>query len=256
MKTDTTKRQRCEKIMQRLAQIADGHDIVDFLYENDIEIAFDDDALFHASSLVSIERLENGQFIYQGAKIIINTDIDDDNALQAVVHETQHLRHHFNELGNPKNILSLEDHKLLRALQEADAQATAIDVTYKMKVLHGDDAPFQSTCDVGYAEMGRAYERAYQKDPEAMHNGEAKRKAFEAWFENKDRIAHYNRDTEEVHEPFLQSLYEKYPEHGMKKGKLTNAWLKALGALSSQNYLQRHETERPLRKMRRLWRGK
>src|SRR5690606_17600925 len=131
---------RLDDILARLAAVSEGYDMVTFLNEKKIGICFEQNVHSEAASSLTIDRLENGKYIYAGAEIILNESLHDDNIAQALVHEAQHMRHHMNDLGNPAMLLSLEDHKLFRAIQEADAQTTAIDVTFKLK-LAGDGGP-------------------------------------------------------------------------------------------------------------------
>ncbi|MBL1147331.1 MAG: hypothetical protein HND56_09325 [Pseudomonadota bacterium] len=227
---------RCDDILARLAAVSEGYDMVTFLNDHKIEICFEKDALFEAASSLTIDRIENGKYIYVGTKIILNESLHDDNIAQALVHEAQHMRHHMNDLGNPDMLLSLEDHQLFRAVQEADAQAAAIDVTFKLK-LAGDAGPYEKTAAVGYEEMCRAYEAAYEADPQSIYDGRAKRAAFDAWFTKPSRVAHYDHDTENLHEKIIENLCAKSKEHGLSAGALENDWVERIGGLSDVNYL-------------------
>ncbi|TNE32235.1 MAG: hypothetical protein EP349_02145 [Alphaproteobacteria bacterium] len=227
---------RCDDILARLATVSEGYDMVTFLNDHKIEICFEKDALFEAASSLTIDRIENGKFIYVEAKIILNESLHDDNIAQALVHEAQHMRHHMNDLGNPNRLLSLEDHQLFRAMQEADAQATAIDVTFKLK-LAGDGGPYEKTAEIGYDDMCRAYEAAYEADPQSIYDGRAKRAAFDVWFTKPSRVRHYDSDTENLHEKVIENLCAESENHGMEDGLLKKKWAKKIGTLSGVNYL-------------------
>lgn len=227
---------RIDDILARLASVSEGYEIVTFLNDQKIEICFEENTLAAASSSLVIDRIEEGKYIYAGRKIILGNGLDDDNIAQALVHEAQHMRHHMNDLGNPDMLLSLEDHKLFRAVQEVDAQAAAIDVTFKMK-LAGDTGPYEKTAEIGYEDMCRAYEAAYEADPQSIYDGRAKRAAFEAWFTKASRVEHYDRDTENLHEKVIENLCAKSKSHGLSAGALESDWVKRIGALSGVNYL-------------------
>lgn len=227
---------RLDDILARLASVSEGYDMVTFLNDKKIAICFEKDAQSEAASALTIDRIENGKYIYVAAKIILNSSLHDDNIAQALVHEAQHMRHHINDLGNPAMLLSLEDHQLFRAVQEADAQATAIDVTFKLK-LAGDAGPYEKTAEIGYDDMCRAYEAAYDADPQSIYDGRAKRAAFDAWFTKASRVAHYDRDTENLHEKVIENLCAKSKDHGLSAGALEQDWVKRIGALSDVNYL-------------------
>jgi len=227
---------RCDDILARLASVSEGYDMVTFLNDKKIEICFEKDALFEAASSLTIDRIEDGKYIYVATKIILNESLHDDNIAQALIHEAQHMRHHLNDLGNPDLLLSLEDHQLFRAIQEADAQATAIDVTFKLK-LAGDTGPYEKTAEIGYDEMCRAYEAAYEADPQSICDGRAKRAAFDAWFGKPSRVAHYDYDTENLHEKVIENLCRTSKTHGLSAGALEQDWVERIGALSDVNYL-------------------
>ncbi|TVQ84128.1 MAG: hypothetical protein EA357_03450 [Micavibrio sp.] len=227
---------RCDDILARLAAVPEGYEVAVFLNTERVEICFDEQAFSEAASAVTITGLKDGKYSYSRPTIILNAALGDNNITQALVHEVQHLRHHLNGLGNPDRILSEEDHQLFRAVQEADAQAAAVDVTFKMK-LKGDGKPYERTAAIGYEDMCRAYEKAYEADPQSIRDGRAKRAAFDAWFTKQSRVAHYDRNTVDVHTPFLENLRKKYSGHGLKPGRLKKEWIRKIGALSDVNYL-------------------
>lgn len=243
---------RQEKIFARISAAPEGQDTVAFLEQEKIDIWFVPPRASHqdtqngsqqkeeekgceVSSTVTIDRLEGGVYYYAGGFIEANPGRSDANLSQAMFHEAQHLRQHFAGVGNADRILTDEDEKIFRQIQEADAQATSVEDCFRLLLL-GDDAPFRKAGAVGYEEMCSAYMRAYEKDPDSIYDGRAKRAAFEAWFETDSHVAYYNRNTEESQIPFLKKMRELYPGHGLSEGPLESAWVNRIGDLSAVNY--------------------
>lgn len=244
--------QRQERLYARISATPEGHDAVAFLKQKDVDIWFkppkapqqsqqtqpqqkEEEKGCEVSSFVTIDRLEGGVYYYAGGFIEANPNRSDANLTQAIFHETQHLRQHFAGLGNPDRILTDEDEKIFRQIQEADAQATAVEDCFRLFLL-GDDIPFRKAGEVGYQEMCRAYLRAYEEDQNSIYDGRAKRAAFDAWFETDAHMVYYNRNTEELQIPFLEKMRELYPAHGLKEGPLESSWVDKIGGLSAVNY--------------------
>lgn len=228
---------RLESIFQRLSTVPEGKQIVDFLKTNGIAIVFKSKGVNFAASNVIISRVKNGHIHYGNCSIMLNENLNDDNLLQSLVHEAQHMRHHLAGLGNPDFWPdSEEEHCLLRRIQEADAQATATYITYILKQ-QGDSGPYNEVLQTDYAPMCHAFEAACKNTPDALHNGTATRAAFDKWFDSEYQTRFYDRDTVLNHIPFLKGQLWAYPDHGLKEKALTEEWIVKIGALAPVNYM-------------------
>ncbi len=227
---------RLDNILNRLSAIPEGREFVDFLKANDIAVKIEKDTVAYAAGKVSIREIENKSYIYGDCSIHLNEDLNDDNLLQALIHETQHMRQHLSGLGNPDFWPSDEDHCLLRRVQEADAQATTTRITYLLKS-SGDTGPWHEIKKTIFAPMADAFETACQSAPHALHDGRAQRAAFDAWFKNDATLRFYDRDTVQNQVTFLRSCLWNSPNHTIRSGKLTTKWLERIGGLSQTNYM-------------------
>jgi len=140
---------RLETILDRLAKVPEGGEVVDYLKAQNVDIQLKKQTHNHAAaaSTLLITGVEKGVYSYENPKIIIQAELSDDNILQALVHEAQHIRQHLSGVGNPDRILDEAETVLFYRLQEADAQAAATQVAWRLKQA-GDPAPWEAanTC--------------------------------------------------------------------------------------------------------------
>ncbi len=163
--------------------------------------------------------------------------MNDDNLLQAIVHEVGHLNQHMSNVGNPDRILTEKEYILFYRAAEADAQALATEVTWAMKAA-GDTGPWNETCKVGYKDICDAYEMLATADPSSINSGAAKRIAFDTWFTNPDRIAGYNKSTVEDMIPWLEHIRNFFKNSNMTQKPLDEAWVNKLDSVSPKSYLR------------------
>ncbi len=233
---------RIGRLLDRLSAVDEGKEIVRFFQEKNVHITFVQGCVAPAISNFVIERIENGKHIYSRFDIFLDPELDDSNLIQAIVHEAQHIRHHAAGLGNPPFLVSRSKHRLIRRVQEADAQAAATLVTYKLK-LSGDDGPFHAAAKAGYACMNIAFEKAVHHDPNSLKNGQARRAAFNAWPQNRERVAHYDGNTDKIQSAVLRALLRKNLGHGFRRAGAEDIkrFIIAIGALSDDNYMAKPE---------------
>lgn len=229
---------RIKDAFDRLSKIAEGKEIVDLLTSLGVELIIDTSYPQSATTTVSMS-VKNREYTY-GKMSIKFGDLPDGNLIQAIVHEAQHIRQHIAQLVNPYVVVPDDQMKMLHRCLEADAQTVATDIAFKLKFA-GDDTPWLAAQQVGYADMCEAYEDAYNNDPCSIETGMAMRAAFDAWFSSDDRLKSYDQDTENVHIPFIKTLMDTNPEHGLRKGSLRNEWYKAIGRVAQRpfNYLKK-----------------
>ncbi|MBI1215146.1 MAG: hypothetical protein GC185_04920 [Alphaproteobacteria bacterium] len=229
---------RLDAILQRLARVPEGKEVADFLAAHKVQIHLKDDTRNHAAaSTLLITGVKNGRYSYKTPEVILQSELSDDNILQALVHEAQHIRQHLSGVGNPDRILDEADAILFYRLQEADAQAAATQVAWRLK-LAGDDAPWEAAKQVGYEGICDAFEKIATQDPSSLDDGRAKRVAFDAWFAKDSRLAHYNQHTVDLMVPFLaKGRDEIFKDHGMVNAPLDAEWLEKLHGICPLPYL-------------------
>lgn len=227
---------RIAGILERLGRVPEGRELVAFLEKNAVSIDLQEDPANWAASTLTITNIENGIYSYVSPVIILKKDLSDDNLLQAIVHESQHLHQHLKGVGNPDRILSQEEYILFYRAAEADAQAACTYITWKLKE-NGDEGPWKEAGRVGYQDICDAFAATVAADPVSLEDGRARRAAFDAWFTNDNRLAGYNKATVDHMIPFLEQGRDIFKNHGMTKASLDASWLEKLNGVTPEPYL-------------------
>jgi len=159
-----------------------------------------------------------------------------------LLHEFQHFRQYKAGLLSIDRDMSPIEQMWYNRAYEADAEATAVDISYKLKLAGEKDAwKFLSSREsLSCSAMARAYEAEVRKDPNALYDGRAKRAAYDTWFQATTKADHtissiYNR----------QGLGRAGAWHRPGNGDtapvepkiLGRADIEKLGALSRVNYM-------------------
>jgi hypothetical protein len=227
---------RVKSILDRLAKVPEGREVMDFLKNNAVKIDLQDEPENWAASTLIITGVVNGVYSYKNPVIILKKDLSDDNLLQAIIHESQHIRQHLSGVGNPDRILSEEQYILFYRAAEADAQAACTHICWKLKMA-GDEGPWKEAGKVGYQDICNAFEMMATTDPESLNDGRARRAAFDTWFDNDTRLASYNKATAVHMIPFLAEGRNIFKNHGLAEGVLDDSWIRKLHDISPQPYL-------------------
>jgi len=225
---------RIEGLLARLETVPEGKAVVDFIRANKVDIQLKKDPANWAASTLTITGIKDGLYSYKDPVIILKKSLTDDNLLQAIVHESQHLKQHLSGVGNPDRILSEKEYILFYRASEADAQALCTHVTWKLKEA-GDAGPWEAAKFVGYGDICDAYEKAVT---DGADDAKALRAAFDAWFDNPARLAGYNKSTAESMIPFLKKGREEvFKGHGLTENPLDSTWVDKLDKAAYQPYL-------------------
>ncbi|MEZ0259700.1 MAG: DUF6782 family putative metallopeptidase [Alphaproteobacteria bacterium] len=228
---------RIEGLLARLEKVPEGKAVVDFLRANKVEIKLKKDPANWAASTLTITGIKDGLYQYKDPVIILKKSLSDDNLLQAIVHESQHLKQHLSGVGNPDRVLSEKEYILFYRAAEADAQALCTHVTWKLKEA-GDAGPWEAAKFVGYADICDAYEKVVTDGPD---DTKALRTAFDAWFDKPERLAGYNKSTVDSMIPFLKKGREEvFKDHGLTEKPLDATWLDKLDKAAHSPYLLAH----------------
>ncbi|MCB9991170.1 MAG: hypothetical protein H6867_07290 [Rhodospirillales bacterium] len=233
---NTNDPERLQAIFNRLSQIDEGRAIVDFIHDNNIKVQFNSQDVGFAQNVVIVHEIKDTAFICSDHSVHFNTKLNDDNIIQALAHEAQHLMHHINHLGNPDFWPSDEDHCLIRRVQEADAQRMATRISCLLKRI-GDDGPYREVQKTEFAHMLNPFEATAEEDEAALYDGRADRAAFDSWFTNNANLRFYDRDAVTNQVSFLKKIIWDSPNHTIRPGTLTEEWLHRIGDLSPVNYM-------------------
>jgi hypothetical protein len=231
---NNSSKDRIDGLLARLDKVPEGKLVADFIRDNKVTIRLEEDPDNWAASTLTITGIRDGNYSYKKPVIILKKDLADDNLVQAIVHEAQHLKQHLSGVGNPDRILSEAEYILFYRAAEADAQAACTHVAWKLKE-SGDAGPWEAAKFVGYDDICDAYEKAVG---EGADDAKAQRTAFDAWFGRDSRLAGYNKATAENMIPFLKKGREEvFKDHGLEEKPLDSSWLQKLDRASHFPYL-------------------
>ncbi|HYD18659.1 MAG TPA: DUF6782 family putative metallopeptidase [Patescibacteria group bacterium] len=227
---------RIECIMTRLRKVPEGEAVATYIRENNVRIDLTDNPVHLAASSLIINGIRDGIWDYEKPVIFLKRGLNDDNLLQAIVHEVGHINQHLSKVGNPDRILSETETILFYRAAEADAQALATEVTWALKQA-GDAKPWNETCKVGYGDICAVYEKTVTSAPESIADGRAKRAAFDAWFDNPARVAGYNDSTVNDMIPWLTKMRGVFQNSNMQEKPLDEGWVQKLDGIGPKSYL-------------------
>lgn len=180
---------RINRALETIASIPEGKMLVDVLKETGIPVKMDNNFLRQGAHLgTSSSASTDKGYESKPIDIVLGAFSTHGRLVAHLTHELQHLNqeHH--------GMLTLASRKLLSPLEaiwydatiEGDAEATAVDVAYKLKRAGKPEAwNDMRSGRVNLTEFSQAYEDAVNKNPAAADNGQAKRAAFDAWFTAK-----------------------------------------------------------------------
>ncbi|MBI1214250.1 MAG: hypothetical protein GC185_00360 [Alphaproteobacteria bacterium] len=167
--------------------------------------------------------------------------------INAMSHELRHFQQAKEKLtGHPfGEVISPLDNVWRNRMSEADAEATAVDIAYKLMQAGKPAAWWSATNEnLEYRDMALAYEKAAKKDPSSVKDGRAKRAAFDGWFTGRshvtnEKISEFYNGQGVLNYPPGDKILMRYEEQGGRISPLDPATLKKLGTLLPEepNYL-------------------
>lgn len=163
-----------------------------------------------------------------------------DMLVASLAHEARHIRQYVKGYGFTNVFPKAAEMCWLTRVQEADAQAYAIETAWRLKQ-NGDAAPFAVIRAAGYRDCCNAFEAAVRKNPENLENGVARRMAFDAWFVETgyDLKGYYDKKTRTEGVAFMKNMLRRRPKsHGLKTGLMSARWLAGIGGIDGKNYLK------------------
>lgn len=161
--------------------------------------------------------------------------------MDVLFHEARHAMQN-SQMGlvNPSKLCSAEDYLWHTRMVEADAQASAVELTYKHYKETGSRMDYKYTVDHSpFKSMHKAFAKSVKKNPDNLHNGVAKREAFDTWFKGESRFFS-SRSNTEVYDHndlmrrmpgWMESIDTFKPD--IQEGALTKDDFMVIGTISS-----------------------
>lgn len=178
---------RIDRALNTIASVPEGKMLVDVLKDSGIPVKMDQNFLRIGAHLGTFTNAGASEgFKSRVADIVVPAYSTHGRLVAFLTHELQHLNQHQNgelRLAKKKFVSPLEAIWYDAAI-EADAQATAVDVAYKLKQAGKPDAWDElKNGRTAAPEFTKYYEDAIKKNPNAAESGMAKRAAYDAWFD-------------------------------------------------------------------------
>ncbi|MDE1152633.1 MAG: hypothetical protein PW788_08865 [Micavibrio sp.] len=238
---------RINRAFGDISSIPEGRDLVNMVQSTGAQITIAPDLTRSGAVHKSRAEATDGQWVTQGGPIELTAFNTHGSLTATLVHELQHRKQMLGGVIDPLNSKipsPIESLWYDRAI-EADAEATAIDLSYKMSKA-GKPAAWDHLQRSNFSPHAvKGYKAAIEANPNALQDGTAKRAAFDGWFQdskNKNEV-----DLSRVYngQGLSKWIGEKQIENLAGGGKplapLTHDDMAKIGALSEKtggvNYL-------------------
>ena len=180
--------QKLQDIFNLCARHDDGRALLSFLLEKNVPVISDESVPYAVTAMY---------FFIREKKLLVNTDKlfitlqeskDAPTLAECLLHEARHVQQAFGGAATPGMRVSPDDYAWFIRVTEADAEATAALIAFKMKV-----AGFPEVFDAAKKEFphcAKIYEtaeREYERNPGSLDTPAFKRKLFDAWFLTNDK---------------------------------------------------------------------
>ncbi len=235
---------RIDRALNTIASVPEGKILVDVLKDSGIPVKMDHNFMRTGAHLGTTTIADTSEgFKSSVSGIVVPAYSTHGHLVAFLTHELQHLNQHQNgelRLAKKKFVSPLEAIWYDAAI-EADAQATAVDVAYKLKQAGKPDAWDElKNSRTAAPEFTKYYEDAIKKNPNAAESGQAKRAAYDAWFDARfsngtlmsASYAYQGWRSYKVSDMALSSA----KPGGAEIGPLQAADIHKLGGLSRVNY--------------------
>jgi hypothetical protein len=228
--------------LNEIAGIPEGAALVSLVKSGAVTVDIDNTLEVGGRAWPPQRMLDDGKEVLLPGKVLMNGNMSQGEFVLTLMHELQHQRQFDAGLYGPQSkiVSPVETVWYDRAI-EADAQATAVDLAWKLKQAGKPAAWDFARSDTYNPTIPAAYERAALADPQAVADGHAKRAAYDQWFVEAtmggDKIStNYGHqglkhvwDTEDV---------AAVAAKGTPLAPMTQGDIQKLGDLSPVNYLK------------------
>lgn len=163
------------------------------------------------------------------------------SVIATLVHELQHKRQMDHKVLNAVHDKVPSPIELLwhNRMTEADAEATAVDIAWKLKENGKPEAwnHIRTARDWPIA-LAFEYEKMAKADPSSVASGAAKRAAFDAWFDAFNGGVSMMYNDQGVRKTPTPEVHEEMHKAGKPFAPLTAADLEKIGDIGAVNYLK------------------
>lgn len=228
------------KMKAKLARIPEGRDIIDFIEKHDVKIQADCqmDKLARFTYCRVVDNKTGIEHV-QEPRILINpfmAEGDEDYMMHNLLHEVWHIKQHMEHVGRLPVLMTFPDMCLQTRVLEADAESFAIEMSYKYKEA-GHPKAWHMAMQSCYGLMAERYEKSVNENAENLHNGYARRAAFDAWFSLRDLKHRYDKASADI-QLSEEKFHREKPGVYHEQRRLNMSELQAIGDLSRVNYLK------------------
>lgn len=236
---------RVNRALDTLSSIPEGKALVDQARAASVSIGLDANPYARGGRFSGDNSVREGSYIRTPRDIVTHGYSTHGVVVQQMAHELRHAAQAGADriTGFNDRVLSPVEAIWHNRFIEADAEATAVDIAWKLKQAGKPDAwNAMSKGNASFPGVAAAYEKIALTDPHAQINGQAKRAAFDAWFssawKNGVKVSDvYNKQAIDTY-PDAEDV-KKMVAHGRPLGGLSVGELQKLGTLDggSVNYL-------------------
>ncbi len=233
---------RLNRALGEIASIPEGKKLVDSVLDG-TKVALNCDPRYTGGANCFFTSYTNGNYRQSSNLIRVDGYTTHGETVGILIHELHHQRQMQNgvmtvlkdKVPSPVELVWYE-----RAM-EADAQATATDIAWKLKEA-GKPAAWKAMAGLGgwRQQVAAAYAEKAEQDPASVTSGAAKREAFDAWFAAKTDKGLttpqiYNRQALE-NMPTSENLHDLY-KAGKPLEPVSAQDIQKLGSIAEVNYL-------------------
>ncbi len=177
---------RLNNALEELSTIPEGRELVDLIKKNGTELKLDPSPLYMGGRAGNIHGVssKDGYQLSPGTVVVAGFATRGE-IVGVLAHELQHHRQNVTKTLEPfsQTIPSPIEQLWFNRCIEADAQATAVDIAWKLKEAGKPKTWNAMKEDLSaFGKIARAYGKAVKHDPESVKDGSAKRVAYDEWF--------------------------------------------------------------------------
>lgn len=234
---------RMNRALEEISSIPEGKKLVDSVLDG-TKLALNCDPRYSGGSNCFFTSYTDGKFRQSTNLIMADGYTTHGDTVGILIHELHHQRQVKEGVMKPlrDKIPSPVEQVWYERAMEADAQATATDIAWKLKEA-GKPAAWQAMSELGgwRQQVTEAYAKKAEQDPASVDSGEAKREAFDTWFSAKSSKGLttpqiYNRQAL-GNLPTSENIHDMH-KAGKPLAPITVADIEKLGSIAEVNYLK------------------
>ncbi len=234
---------RTNRALGEISSIPEGKKLVDSVLDG-TQVGLNSDPRFTGGANCFMTSYTNGNFKQSPNFITADGYTTHGDTVGILIHELHHQRQMQNGVMKPlqDKVPSPVEQVWYERAMEADAQATATDIAWKLKEA-GKPAAWKAMERLGgwRQQVTEAYAKKAEQDPASVETGGAKREAFDAWFSAKSSKGLttpqiYNRQALNNLTP-SENIHDMHAA-GKPLAPIAVADIEKLGSIAEVNYLK------------------